>query len=102
MYYFVELCRFLGVNLSRLIYNSCSFHYFLGDCDFETGTCTWVNTQVGDDFDWLRGSGSTPSFFTGPTADHTTGTSAGQFFCMKFLWIVIVSIGCFNYCTSRH
>ena len=54
-------------------------YHFLGDCDFETGTCSWVNVQSGDDFDWLRGSKGTPSFFTGPDTDHTTGTAAGWY-----------------------
>ena len=49
-----------------------------GDCDFETGTCTWVNVQKTDDFDWLRGSGSTTSFNTGPSTDHTTNSSGGK------------------------
>ena len=53
------------------------FVYISGDCDFETGSCTWVNTQTGDDFDWLRGSAGTPSFYTGPTVDHTTGKASG-------------------------
>jgi len=30
-----------------------------------------------DEFDWTRGSGNTPSSFTGPTTDHTTNTAAG-------------------------
>eukprot|EP00795_Rhopilema_esculentum_P012712 gene12712-3431_t len=50
-----------------------------GHCDFETGTCTWVNAQTGDDFDWLRGTQGTPSAFTGPSVDHTTGTAAGYY-----------------------
>ena len=49
-----------------------------GDCNFETGMCTWVNVLKGDDFDWLRGSGSTTSFSTGPSTDHTTNSSGGK------------------------
>ena len=48
-----------------------------GDCNFETGSCTWVNDFIGDDFDWLRGNGATSSQFTGPSTDHTLGTQAG-------------------------
>ena len=50
-----------------------------GDCDFEKGLCTWVNSMniVEDEFDWTRGSGGTPSHFTGPQIDHTTGTGKG-------------------------
>lgn len=49
-----------------------------GDCNFELGTCTWVNVPRTDDFDWLRGSGSTTSLYTGPSTDHTTNSSAGK------------------------
>ena len=51
-----------------------------GDCDFEKGICTWVNSPniVDDEFDWTRGSGGTPSKFTGPATDHTTGTNKGM------------------------
>ena len=49
-----------------------------GDCNFEGGTCTWVNVPKTDDFDWLRGSGSTTSFNTGPPTDHTTNSAAGK------------------------
>lgn len=48
-----------------------------GDCNFETGMCTWVNVQKGDDFDWMRYSGSTTSLGTGPSTDHTTNSKAG-------------------------
>ena len=52
---------------------------FTGDCDFEKGLCTWVNSMniVDDEFDWTKGSGGTPSGFTGPKIDHTTGTGKG-------------------------
>ena len=47
-------------------------------CDFETDMCLWKNT-VGDNFNWQRDSGGTPSLGTGPSSDHTTGTSNGGF-----------------------
>ncbi|EDO47787.1 predicted protein [Nematostella vectensis] len=50
-----------------------------GDCNFESGQCTWVNTQVGDQFDWTRNSGTTPSWQTGPSTDHTTGSPLGHY-----------------------
>lgn len=49
-----------------------------GDCTFENGMCTWVNTK-GDVFDWTRNSGSTPSLQTGPSVDHTLGTDYGMY-----------------------
>ncbi|CAH3118157.1 unnamed protein product [Pocillopora meandrina] len=52
-----------------------------GDCDFEKGMCTWVNSPnvLEDEFDWTRGSGGTPSQFTGPKIDHTTGSAKGNY-----------------------
>ena len=49
-----------------------------GDSNFETGMGTWVNVPKGDDFDWLRGTGSTSSFNTGPHIDHTTNSTKGR------------------------
>ncbi|XP_070567019.1 MAM and LDL-receptor class A domain-containing protein 2-like [Ptychodera flava] len=43
-----------------------------GDCTFDSDTCTWTNIQ-GDDFDWVRQTGSTVSVGTGPSSDHTSG-----------------------------
>lgn len=51
----------------------------LGDCDFEKGTCTWRNTNQGDNFDWLRKQGQTNSQFTGPQNDHTQQNNLGIF-----------------------
>lgn len=45
-------------------------------CDFETDTCSWKNV-LGDNFNWTRDSGGTPSLGTGPSTDHTTGTRNG-------------------------
>ncbi|XP_071486327.1 MAM and LDL-receptor class A domain-containing protein 1-like [Diadema antillarum] len=50
-----------------------------GDCDFESGFCTWTNDPTGDMFDWILGSGGTPSIGTGPSVDHTLGTALGTF-----------------------
>ena len=50
-----------------------------GVCDFEQDTCTWTNTQQGDDFDWLRSKGGTTSSLTGPSIDHTKGTTLGYY-----------------------
>ena len=60
--------------------NNASFS-LTGNCDFEKGLCTWVNSLniVEDEFDWRRGSGGTPSRLTGPKTDHTTGTKKGKY-----------------------
>ncbi|XP_022096406.1 MAM and LDL-receptor class A domain-containing protein 1-like [Acanthaster planci] len=47
-----------------------------GSCDFEDGLCSWMNGD-GDNFDWSRTNGQTPSSTTGPKFDHTTMTPAG-------------------------
>ena len=46
--------------------------------DFEEGLGLWMNVE-GDDFDWERHQGSTPSDPTGPDADHTLGTEEGHY-----------------------
>ncbi|XP_077978860.1 MAM and LDL-receptor class A domain-containing protein 1-like [Glandiceps talaboti] len=51
----------------------------LGECTFEKVSCTWTNVQSTDDFDWIVGSGSTSTSGTGPSIDHTTGSSAGKY-----------------------
>lgn len=48
-----------------------------GSCDFERGLCAYQNDLSGDDFDWERNTGHTASIGTGPSIDHTTGTTKG-------------------------
>jgi hypothetical protein len=48
-----------------------------GGCNFEIDTCTWSNVP-GDQFDWIRLAGSTPTTFTGPSNDHTQGDTSGM------------------------
>lgn len=51
-------------------------------CDLSQG---WINltNEVWDQHDWRTYSGSTTTQGTGPDADHTTGTSAGQYLYME-------------------
>jgi hypothetical protein len=58
-------------------------------CSLSNG---WVNeeTYVVDDSDWRTNSGNTPSDFTGPSADHTTGNTSGKYLYME------ASGGCTN------
>ena len=42
-------------------------------CTFDSPTedCHWKNLLSGDEIDWIRQAGSTPSSQTGPSNDHT-------------------------------
>lgn len=72
-----------------MCYN-CIFYYFTSSwerqlyniyssrCSFEISLCDW-SQLTDDDFDWTRHAGSTPTQFSGPTRDHTTGRSTGHY-----------------------
>ncbi|XP_078575826.1 MAM and LDL-receptor class A domain-containing protein 1-like [Branchiostoma floridae x Branchiostoma japonicum] len=47
-------------------------------CDFETDLCQYTQDTT-DDFNWTRDSGGTPTGTTGPTVDHTIGSSSGHY-----------------------
>ncbi|XP_061175697.1 MAM and LDL-receptor class A domain-containing protein 1-like [Saccostrea echinata] len=55
------------------------------NCTFDTTTeiCDWQNIAAGDDRDWMRQSGSTPSSSTGPSSDHTLGTTSGYYMYLE-------------------
>lgn len=60
----------------------CYFSYFdllAFACNFDTSMCGFVQNS-GDDFDWTRNQGSTPSGGTGPSADHTSGNGMKKVF----------------------
>ncbi|KAK2818879.1 hypothetical protein Q5P01_024440 [Channa striata] len=44
-----------------------------GNCDFETGLCSYTQDKHNDDADWEWKRGPTPTSYTGPRADHTSG-----------------------------
>uniref|UniRef100_A0A8C3ASD4 MAM domain containing 2 n=1 Tax=Cyclopterus lumpus TaxID=8103 RepID=A0A8C3ASD4_CYCLU len=44
-----------------------------GHCDFEAGLCGYTQDKQSDDADWEWRKGSTPTSYTGPRGDHTTG-----------------------------
>ncbi|XP_035658189.1 MAM and LDL-receptor class A domain-containing protein 1-like [Branchiostoma floridae] len=54
-----------------------------GNCDFENGLCTWTNELNDDEFDWVQGTGDTPTQNTGPSTDHTTGTGQGTYMFLE-------------------
>ncbi|XP_077864896.1 meprin A subunit beta-like [Saccoglossus kowalevskii] len=47
-------------------------------CDLSDGLCGFTQ-DMNDNFDWVLHWGSTPSAYTGPTIDHTTGTNKGKY-----------------------
>ena len=47
-------------------------------CDFEDNQCGFTNDATAD-FEWQRGNSSTSTLTTGPSIDHTLGTSEGLF-----------------------
>lgn len=66
-------CGTINVTLYYYLLN---YSYFE---NFEAGLGNWANTAVGDQRDWTRDSGGTPTGTTGPSIDHTLGTGAGWY-----------------------
>ena len=64
----------IAIDDLQMISGNCPSQSF---CTFEQDTCSWSNVLIGDDFDWQRDNGGTPSSTTGPSVDHTFGTQAG-------------------------
>lgn len=48
-------------------------------CDFENGLCDWEHDQDNSDFKWRLNRGDTGTSRSGPSRDHTIGTSDGQY-----------------------
>ncbi|XP_010778530.1 MAM domain-containing protein 2-like, partial [Notothenia coriiceps] len=44
-----------------------------GHCDFEAGLCGYTQDKQSDSGDWELRRGPTPTSYTGPRADHSTG-----------------------------
>lgn len=64
----------------------------INNCTFEGGFCSWTNLK-GDQFDWTRSRGGTSSWSTGPTVDHTLGTSRGSLITHGLRSISILKLG---------
>lgn len=57
------------------------------NCDFETPSICGYLQSTGDVFNWTRATGATGSRGTGPSNDHTYGTSKGQStFCTSVIF----------------
>ena len=44
-----------------------------GHCNFEMGHCGYIQDKEDDKGDWVLVRGPTPTSYTGPKGDHTTG-----------------------------
>ena len=44
-----------------------------GTCTFEHGSCGYKEYIFNDEYNWILNQGPTPSYYTGPAADHTYG-----------------------------
>lgn len=51
-----------------------------GHCDFEAGLCGYTQDKQSDEADWGWRRGPTPTSYTGPRGDHTTGLGKGPLF----------------------
>ena len=47
-------------------------------CDFEEADICGYTQDLTDDFDWLWGTGATPTLYTGPSVDVTLATEEGN------------------------
>ncbi|RMZ97804.1 MAM and LDL-receptor class A domain-containing 2-like [Brachionus plicatilis] len=55
-----------------------------GDCNFENDDlCLWESDTTVANLQWVVNTGETPTFGTGPTIDHTFGTSKGKYIYVK-------------------
>ena len=60
-------------------------------CSFEQNDlCGWKNEPTADDFDWTKATGGTASVNTGPSADHTFGTTKGKVMMMMMMVVMMV------------
>lgn len=80
--------KLFKINYTWMGLNFGSFYFLSGDCNFEQNFCTWIN-MAGDQFDWIRGSGSTTSGFTGPSRDRLGSLSGIE---LPVTWISSISV----------
>ncbi|XP_035247385.1 MAM domain-containing protein 2-like [Anguilla anguilla] len=63
----------ISMTLGDCYLPSGSFLSISGQCDFERGDCGYTQEKEVDTVDWVLARGPTPTSFTGPMGDHTTG-----------------------------
>ena len=59
------------------------------DCTFESSNLCGYTQDKSDNFDWTRKSGRTSSSGTGPSNDHTYGSTRGKSGCLVTWFIEI-------------
>ena len=70
--------------------------------------CIWTNSNA-DNQDWTRYQGSTPSYSTGPSVDHTSGTYYGYYVYFEasygslgsYAYLDSPSYPAYKYCTVQ-
>ena len=64
----MQVCQFFSNNSTKK-----QFFVDTETCTFDSPSedCHWKNLLSGDEIDWIRQAGSTPSIQTGPSNDHT-------------------------------
>uniref|UniRef100_A0A673GGV7 MAM domain-containing protein n=1 Tax=Sinocyclocheilus rhinocerous TaxID=307959 RepID=A0A673GGV7_9TELE len=68
----VRCCSSVGLDINVTLGDSSSVSV-LSHCDFEAGLCGFTQDKEGDSGDWMLARGPTPTSYTGPRGDHTTG-----------------------------
>ena len=61
-----------GVTTNYISVFICVSFIFQGNCNFDSSFCLWKN-DLSFSFSWTRRRYDTPSWQTGPSADHTSG-----------------------------
>ncbi|XP_036385913.1 MAM domain-containing protein 2-like [Megalops cyprinoides] len=79
-------CGYVALDDITVTLGDCSLStgWFLsvpGQCDFETGSCGYTQEQQGNVGGWVLARGPTPTSYTGPQGDHTTGV--GRYMYME-------------------
>ncbi|XP_066507552.1 MAM domain-containing protein 2 [Hoplias malabaricus] len=70
-------CGSVGLDDISVSLGDCDLHLgtpaLPSQCDFEAGLCGYIQDKEEDEADWVLIRGPTPTSYTGPKGDHTTG-----------------------------